>query len=439
MLKSGSSCGFPVCSSRRGLSEVLAGLLLMAASAFALTSCNSLSTTTQPTAVVAVKAPSTGINASTSVNAMSPSSLLSGAASVFGTTASWNCLTGTTTGAECASLEAARMRRTSSLFAATVVAPPGAPSGLAASVTGTTITFSWTAPTTGGPVTSYSLEAGLGSGLADLANSDLGSASTSFTATNVPAGNYYARVRAKNSGGVSPPSNEVTVRVNTGGGGGTCTVAPSPATNLVATVTGTTLSMTWTAGANAIDYVVQAGTRSGLSDIGTQDVGNATTFTANNVGPGTYVLRVVAKNGCGPAAASNEMTATVAGGSGGNGTSTWKGTFTGQDGSSGSVTVTLTVATSGQVNGTFSISGTNNGTTSSAAITGTTTGSLGFNFSSSQFTDSTGCQGQLTGSATLTGTTAGSTMSGTLTINDGAGCGGRSNTSFGAQFSATKQ
>lgn len=43
----------------------------------------------------------------------------------------------------------------------TATQPPGAPSNLAATVSGTTVNFTWTAPASGGLVESYVLVAGL--------------------------------------------------------------------------------------------------------------------------------------------------------------------------------------------------------------------------------------------------------------------------------------
>jgi hypothetical protein len=83
------------------------------------------------------------------------------------------------------------------------------------------VSFAWTAAS-GSPV-SYIVEAGAQPGLSNLANSDLGNAATSLTATGVGAGVYYVRVRARNSCGLGVPSNEVVVAV------GTSTPTPPPA------------------------------------------------------------------------------------------------------------------------------------------------------------------------------------------------------------------
>jgi len=49
--------------------------------------------------------------------------------------------------------------------------------------------------------------------MADLANFDTNSNALSLAAQNVPAGSYYVRVYAKNTCGLSAPSNEVLMVV----------------------------------------------------------------------------------------------------------------------------------------------------------------------------------------------------------------------------------
>jgi hypothetical protein len=88
--------------------------------------------------------------------------------------------------------------------------PPGAPSGLAVQIAGSTVTLSWSA--SAGTLTSYVIAAGSSSGGSDLAVVDTGSTATTMTAT-VGGGVYFVRVYAKNACGMSAPSNEVIIRV----------------------------------------------------------------------------------------------------------------------------------------------------------------------------------------------------------------------------------
>lgn len=89
--------------------------------------------------------------------------------------------------------------------------PPGAPEDLTTTVNGSAVTFTWSAPLTGGTAAGYVLEAGTGPGLSDIARVPL--AGTTLTAPNVPAGAYYIRVRAVNGAGLGEASEEVQLIV----------------------------------------------------------------------------------------------------------------------------------------------------------------------------------------------------------------------------------
>jgi hypothetical protein len=93
----------------------------------------------------------------------------------------------------------------------TCIGPPAPPTGFAITGnSGGTVSFQWNASA---GATSYVIEAGSIPGASNLANSDLGSSATSFTAPGVGRGTYFVRLRAKNLCGVSAPSNEVTLIV----------------------------------------------------------------------------------------------------------------------------------------------------------------------------------------------------------------------------------
>ena len=75
----------------------------------------------------------------------------------------------------------------------------------------------------------------------------------------------------------------------------------------MASVSGSTVTLAWAAGAGATSYGLQAGSGPGLSNPFDQDlVSPATSFTATNVGAGTYFVRVRSINTCSVSAASNE-------------------------------------------------------------------------------------------------------------------------------------
>ena len=79
-----------------------------------------------------------------------------------------------------------------------------APLSLSATVNGNIVVLSWTTPASGGPVLTYTIEAGSAPGLTNLASFNTGNASTSLTVPGVPNGTYYVRVRALDASGPKP-------------------------------------------------------------------------------------------------------------------------------------------------------------------------------------------------------------------------------------------
>ncbi|MBI3402475.1 MAG: fibronectin type III domain-containing protein [Acidobacteria bacterium] len=212
---------------------------------------------------------------------------------------SWSCLTSPGCGAGASA----------TARAAAALTAPNAPSNLAASVSGTTVTLSWTAPATGDAASAYVVEAGSTPGTSNLANSNTGHTTPSLVATDVPVGTYYVRVRAQNTAGVSAASNEIVVTV----GGTPCT--PAAPSGLTSTVSGSSVTFTWTAPGGTCrptTYELDAGSSSGASNLATVATGSTlTSFSANNVANGTYYVRVRAANGANLSPASNEVVVTV--------------------------------------------------------------------------------------------------------------------------------
>ena len=89
-----------------------------------------------------------------------------------------------------------------------VPAAPVAPVDLTVSVSGRVVTLRWTASV---EAVDYVLEAGSVPGASNLFHASIGSSPGLTIAA--PPGIYYVRVRARNDGGVSPPSAEVVVDV----------------------------------------------------------------------------------------------------------------------------------------------------------------------------------------------------------------------------------
>jgi hypothetical protein len=187
--------------------------------------------------------------------------------------------------------------------------PPGAPSVLAATSLGSSVTLTWVAPASGGVPTTCVIEAGSASGLSNLAVVGVGGTTTTFSATAVPNGNYYVRVRCRNAAGTGGPSNEVLVAVRPPGG------VPSPPSGLTGSISGSTVTLSWAASAAnppPTTYSVEAGSAPGLANLANFFTGNtATTLTAGAVPDGTYYARVRAANAAGISGASNETTLIV--------------------------------------------------------------------------------------------------------------------------------
>jgi hypothetical protein len=179
---------------------------------------------------------------------------------------------------------------------------PGDPRSMAASVSGSRVTLTWQAPTTGGAPTHYLLYVGTRSGYSNVVSAyNVGNVLR--VSGDLPRGTYYARVRAANNAGTSLNSNEARFSI------GRKLRSPS---GFTVTWSGTTATMSWVAPSadSAEDvptnYVIQAGTTPGASDVAQLSVGNTTRFTTD-VPSGNYYVRVIAQNALGESDPSNEI------------------------------------------------------------------------------------------------------------------------------------
>lgn len=180
---------------------------------------------------------------------------------------------------------------------------PSAPRRLSRWVRGSTVSFSWRAPISGGTPTGYILDAGITTGQT-VFSLPVGLTS-SVRVPNVGTGRYYVRVRAVNAAGSSRPSNEVVVSVG-------CSRQPSQPTSLTANTSGNTVTFTWVDedGCSDTSYRVTAG-----SSPGTSNLAVATTDTSTlsaSAPPGTYYVRVATVSPFGETAPSNEVAVTIA-------------------------------------------------------------------------------------------------------------------------------
>lgn len=177
---------------------------------------------------------------------------------------------------------------------------PAPPGNLTSAVTGTTVSLNWQSAS---GATSYIVEAGSGTGLADLATLNNGAATTLVTAA--PPGTYYVRVRAANSCGSGPASNEVVLTV-------VGATAPGAPTLNPAVVTGSTVALSWTAGGGGAptSFTLTAAATSTGAPIATVTLtGTGASFA--DVPSGTYFLRLTASNAAGTSAPSPQVIVTV--------------------------------------------------------------------------------------------------------------------------------
>lgn len=204
-------------------------------------------------------------------------------------------------------------------FRQSVTSGLGAPSNLSSSSSGANITLTWKGGS--GPLTGYLIEAGSSSGKADLATVPVG-ASTTFTASGIANGLYYVRVMSTAGSVTSAASNETVLQV------GSCSTAPTVPGSPNISVTGGTFVLAWAPSTRATNYLVDAGSSAGSSNLasgfditsgvlalpgGTQVGGypNQLSWSYSGLGAGSYYLRVRAKNGCGTSSASSEIVAIV--------------------------------------------------------------------------------------------------------------------------------
>jgi titin len=157
---------------------------------------------------------------------------------------------------------------------------------------------------TGGSVNTYVIEAGYASGATAL-SVVTGSTATGVTFTNVPSGLYYVRVRARNSVGTGPPSNEISLPV-------ACS-APQPPTNLAFAAVASNVTFTWTppaSGPAPTSYVLVVGSAPGASNLLSYQFAPTSSLAAAGP-PGTYYARLHARGACGDSVASNEVVLTL--------------------------------------------------------------------------------------------------------------------------------
>jgi photosystem II stability/assembly factor-like uncharacterized protein len=175
---------------------------------------------------------------------------------------------------------------------------PSPPANLLALVNGSSVALAWMNTIVGGPPTRLILDV-TGSVTTALSLP----VAESFSVASVPAGTYTLALRAENGGGVSGPSNTVTVSVP-----GACSGAPGTPPDLVATKNGNVITVAWglpVTGPAPTGYtIVVTGSFTGTIPVAGRSASGA-------VGPGSYTISIVATNPCGPSAATPTQTVTI--------------------------------------------------------------------------------------------------------------------------------
>jgi fibronectin type 3 domain-containing protein len=187
---------------------------------------------------------------------------------------------------------------------------PTAPTGLAATATGTSISLSWTAATDDVGVTRYNVHRATSAGFTPTtANRIAQPTGTSYTDAGLAAGTYYYKVTAQDaSANVSSPSNEAPATI-----AGADTVPPTVA--ITAPTGGTTVSASVGVTANATDDRGVVGVQFKLDgqNLGAEDTGTPYTITWDSRAEvnGAHTLTAVARDAAGNATTSAAVSVTV--------------------------------------------------------------------------------------------------------------------------------
>jgi hypothetical protein len=187
--------------------------------------------------------------------------------------------------------------------------PPGAPGMPTISGAGNTVNINWTAPTTGGMPTDYTVLARLTPGGGVVASLPVGN--VLGTSVAAPNGTFHVTVQASNASGPGPESPGVTFSVPI------LTPPPGAPTNLAVSVAGNQATFTWTpptTGGAATGYLLVAALSPGGPSIAVLPfVPPTPAFTVQNIPPGTYFVRLAATNAGGAGPLSNEVVVSVSG------------------------------------------------------------------------------------------------------------------------------
>ena len=190
--------------------------------------------------------------------------------------------------------------------------PPSAPSGLSASMLGTTVSLSWSASTDDVGVAKYDLYRGTSAGFTpSVGNRIAQPVGTSYADSGLAVGTYYYKVAAEDAAGnISGPSNEVSANVAD-------TTPPSAPANLAASIVGTTVNLSWSASSDNVGvlrYNLHRGTSAGFTPTTANRIAQTGSTLYSDIGlaAGTYYYKVTAEDAAGNLSPpSNEVSALI--------------------------------------------------------------------------------------------------------------------------------
>jgi len=200
--------------------------------------------------------------------------------------------------------------RADTLTVTTATGPgPSQPTNLKGVAGNKQATLTWTAST---GATQYQVYRGSGKSDSEAVVPIATTTTPTYTDTGLNNGtSYYYNVSATNSVGISPDTDEVIVVPTS------VTAPPATPVGVVATAGNTTITVSWTADANATSHSIYRSLSpgaEGMTPIGTV-TGTATSFTNTNLANGTrYYYKVSAANSLGSSGQSAEVSAVPAAG-----------------------------------------------------------------------------------------------------------------------------
>ena len=190
--------------------------------------------------------------------------------------------------------------------------PPTAPSGLAGTVTGSTVALTWSAASDNVAVVRYNLHRSTTSGFTPTtANRIAQPTGLSHSDTGLATGSYFYKVTAEDAAGnISVASNQAAATVADA-------TPPSAPGTLTATAAGTSINLSWGAATDTVGvvrYNLHRGSTSGFTPSTANRIAQPTglSHSDTSLAPGTYFYKATAEDAAGNIGpVSNTASATV--------------------------------------------------------------------------------------------------------------------------------